>query len=60
MNFWMPPVINQEELERRARKRCGCRLCSNPLKHPCGTVLSIAIPVIRDILASIDRPEEPD
>lgn len=33
-----------DAMEARARKQCTCRQCSNPQKHPCGHVLSVAIP----------------
>lgn len=41
---------SQEALEELARAKCGCRQCSNPNKHPCGQVLSVAIPVARALL----------
>lgn len=50
-------MIRYEYLRMEAigRRKCGCRQCSNPDKHPCSAVIAIGIPVAKAILELCDR-----
>jgi hypothetical protein len=48
----------REKFEQRARLRCKCRLCANLAGHPCGFVLTVAIPFAKSELARVREGRE--